>query len=1002
MAPSKLDRQLDQTLSDASVQKELFKTSQEENLGNQHDGRVECLGQIFENDEVRRTYFSDKLRIGLEELDKKLGAVPFTHVDDAVKRMAAIKQWPMGDEMQLRDLAKRMRNADLSKDLLQRWKDEVGFPHGEIEDILRLSDPPYFTACPNPFIRDFIVRYGNSYCPSDDEYSCEPFAADVREGKNDPIYNAHSYPTKVPHKAIMRYILHYTKPGDVVFDSFCGTGMTGVAAGLSTELGDIRNRSISNRSKGQRWPILTDLSPIATFIASNLLRPVSPHEFADSVESVCEKVESKYGFLYKTHHTGWRVRDRKIVDHRVYRHQGKKSGSVEFTLHSDVVRCPECSYETTLYAIAVDEQNDSLRSSLICPDCKAMVNESQWETVFERSFDPVLDMVIKQNRIEPILINYTIDRTRYEKIPDDNDKILFQESAKLLGDQSLSLVRLIEGKETRRNESSGITHLHHFFTPREHLMVASLLAEIQQHQDENIRSMLLFALTATLPYASKMRRFRADRKGGRPLSGTLYIGSLITPPNVLKAYRRNAATIRRSLAQLVYPKKGHIVGTQNAGYLNCMPTNSVDYIFTDPPFGYNFDYSELNFFWEGILGVITNQTSEAIISKSQHKSIEEYRKLMERSFIEYFRVLKPGRWITVEFSNTKASVWNAIQMALERSGFVVANVASLDKKQHSFKAVTTPTAVKQDLVISAYKPNGGLEDRFVLKAGTEDGVWDFVRTHLRQLPVFVSRGGGAEVIVERQNFVLFDRMVAFHVQRTVAVPMSAATFYSGLARYFPERDGMYFLPEQVAKYDEKRLAAGQVAQLEIFVVDESSAIQWLTRLLARKPQSYQDVHPQFIREIIGWQRYEKLSELSDMLDQNFLYYDGVGSVPSQIHGYLSTNFKELRNLSKDHQALREKAKGRWYVPDPKKAADVEKRRARVLLREFDEYRKSSQRRLKLFRLEAVRAGFFKAYQDRDYASIISVAEKIPDAVLQEDQKLMLWYDQALTRMGENP
>src|SRR6266849_2366671 len=50
--------------------------------------------------------------------------------------------------------------------------------------------------------------------------------------KNDPIYNAHSYHTKVPHKAIMRYILHYTDPGDVVFDGFCGTGMTGVAAQL--------------------------------------------------------------------------------------------------------------------------------------------------------------------------------------------------------------------------------------------------------------------------------------------------------------------------------------------------------------------------------------------------------------------------------------------------------------------------------------------------------------------------------------------------------------------------------------------------------------------------------------------------------------------------------------------------------------------------------------------------------------------------------------------------
>ena len=102
-----------------------------------------------------------------------------------------------------------------------------GFPIGEDEDILALSDPPYYTACPNPFIK----HYGKPYDPNV-PYSKEPFATDVSEGKNDPIYNAHSYHTKVRHKAIMRYILHYTEPGDVVFDGFCGTGMTGVAAQL--------------------------------------------------------------------------------------------------------------------------------------------------------------------------------------------------------------------------------------------------------------------------------------------------------------------------------------------------------------------------------------------------------------------------------------------------------------------------------------------------------------------------------------------------------------------------------------------------------------------------------------------------------------------------------------------------------------------------------------------------------------------------------------------------
>ncbi len=133
-------------------------------------------------------------------------------------------------------------------------------------------------------------------------------------------------------------------------------------------------------------------------------------------------------------------------------------------------------------------------------------------------------------------------------------------------------------------------------------------------------------------------------------------------------------------------------------------------------------------------------------------------------------------------------------------------------------------------------------------------------------------------------------------------------------------------------------------------------------------------------------------DLSEFLAQNFIRYDGSGEVPAPIHAYLSTNFKEFRNLPKDHHALRVKAKDRWYVPDPHKATDLAQLRTRGLLREFEEYRASIQRCLKLFRLEVVRGGFRRAWQTKDYASIVEVARKIPGDVLQEDPKLLIWYD----------
>ncbi|MCK5034688.1 MAG: DNA methylase, partial [Candidatus Sabulitectum sp.] len=106
-------------------------------------------------------------------------------------------------------------------------------------------------------------------------------------------------------------------------------------------------------------------------------------------------------------------------------------------------------------------------------------------------------------------------------------------------------------------------------------------------------------------------------------------------------------------------------------------------------------------------------------------------------------------------------------------------------------------------------------------------------------------------------------------------------------------------------------------------------------------------------------------------------------------------------LNKDDPSLVLKAKDRWYAPDPKKSGDLEKVRERALLKEFKEYVEFKKKRLKVFRLEAVRAGFKKAWQDRDYATIIAVAEKIPEKILQEDPKLLMWYDQAVTRMGED-
>ena len=150
-----------------------------------------------------------------------------------------------------------------------------------------------------------------------------------------------------------------------------------------------------------------------------------------------------------------------------------------------------------------------------------------------------------------------------------------------------------------------------------------------------------------------------------------------------------------------------------------------------------------------------------------------------------------------------------MQEAMLKANFVIANVRTLDKQQGSYRQVTS-TAVKQDLVITVYKPSEEIEQRFKLAEGTEDGVWDFVRTHLQHLPVFVGKLGQVEVLAERMNYLLFDRMVAFHIQRGATIPLSAVEFYEGLAQRFNKRDEMYFLDEQLAEYDRKRMSVKDI------------------------------------------------------------------------------------------------------------------------------------------------------------------------------------------------
>ena len=153
-------------------------------------------------------------------------------------------------------------------------------------------------------LRDFVAKYARPYDPESDDYDRPPFAADIKEGKNAPIYNAHSYHTKVPPRGIIPYILHYTKPGDLILDPFCGSGMTGVAAQMcANPPADLLEQFPELKERvGPRHVILNDLSPAACHIAYNYNTPVDVHVLRREFERIKAAVKDEFDWLYGTEH----------------------------------------------------------------------------------------------------------------------------------------------------------------------------------------------------------------------------------------------------------------------------------------------------------------------------------------------------------------------------------------------------------------------------------------------------------------------------------------------------------------------------------------------------------------------------------------------------------------------------------------------------------------------------------------------------------------------------
>ena len=819
-------------------------------------------------------------------------------------------------------------------ELLDSVRDIDGFPIGKDEDILALSDPPFYTACPNPYIKQFIEEHGKPYDPDNDDYDREPFVGDVSEGKNDPIYNAHSYHTKVPHKAIMKYIKHYTNPGDIVFDGFCGSGMTGIAAQMLN-----------------RKAILSDLCPAATFIAYNYNTPVNVDEFEREAKRIINEVEKECGWMYETRHNeGVYERQESFLE------DGKRKARINYTVWSDVFICPYCKNEYVFWNVAVDKKTGEVRKEYQCPFCYATITKRECQRAAKKFFDGAIQKEVIQTKQVPVLINYSVGGRRLQKEPDKGDlalikKIENSEIPYYFPSEPMMQIGEKWGDTWRAGYHFGITHVHHFYTKRNLWVLASLYDKIMRIVDKNISFYLLWSFNSIQNYVNKKQSYGG---GGGGITGTLYVPSMISEKNVLQVFERK---MNKILRLGVFSKKGNvIISIQSMTDTKGILSSSIDYIFTDPPFASNLMYSELNFIWESWLRVFTNNRKETIVNDAQNKELDEYTKLMSQCFKEYCRILKPNRWITVEFHNSKASVWNAIQESITRAGFIIAQVAVLDKKQGSFKQVTSAGAVKNDLVINAYKPKTDFSKRFLKNAG-EGMEIDFVVQQSEHLPIKPN--------VERTEKMLYSKMLAHYVENGFKIKYDSTNFYRLLSDNLVELDGYWFLDNQVKEYNKWKsgLSVEQIkdvlkGQQLLFVSDEKSALAWLYNFLYQ-PKTYSETYTAY--QQVATTTDDKIPELKELLDSNFTAEDG----------------KYRRPVSRGERE------------------DINKNRERELDRAFQKLLKQAMEqkgRIRNVRREALIYGFTKCYQEGRYQNIIIVANKLYASTLESSGDIMDFVD----------
>lgn len=585
-------------------------------------------------------------------------------------------------------------------------------------------------------------------------YLSDLYSTPLPATRSGPLFSAFSYPTKISPESIAVFIASHTNPGDTVLDVFGGSGTTGLAAMLCAnppprvvQLAQQLNAPVR---WGQRKAIIYELSTLGTFITNTMTNPPDTGLFEAEAEALIARCEKRVGNLYTANGPDG------------------EPGIIRHAVWSEILECAHCNKTISFWDAVVRfhplEIEDSFRCSH-CGNTSFVVEATRKKEIYN---DPILHARALRRSREIATIYGRSGKVNWVRPATAEDVAIAERVADYEVPACAPIAPIPWGDLHRSGYHTGITHAHHFYTSRNWLVMATIWDEIEKAPQHIRDSLRLLALSYNATHATLMARIvvKNDQKdfvltGAQ--TGVLYVSSLPVEKNLLRGLRRKMKTLGRAFASLPSQSSVKVV---NASCRELdLPDRSVDYVFTDPPFGGFIPYAEVNFLNEVWLDQLTDRTEEIIISNAQGKSVDTYRTLMADVFAEISRVLKDSGRVTVVFHSAKAEVWNALQEAHSSAGLRVEMSSVLDKLQRSFKQVNSNISVKGDALL------------LLTKASDLGETSDEASDDMSILDELVSNAMESYDPKERTPERLYSRYVSRCLIAGLPISLNAAEFY---------------------------------------------------------------------------------------------------------------------------------------------------------------------------------------------------------------------------------